>query len=60
METLFSCVQQVKQSTIDTGSILILIFANCQALCNVIEDYWTDHKSYILCYRDIDDWMICY
>ena len=44
METLFSCVQQVEQSTTDSGSILDLIFVNCQALCDVIEAYWTDHK----------------
>ena len=44
METLFSCVQQVEQSTTDSGSILDLIFANCQAVCAVIEAYWTDHK----------------
>ena len=31
-ETLFSCVQQVEQSTTDSGSILDLIFVNCQAL----------------------------
>ena len=51
METLFSCVQQIKQSTIDSGSILDLIFANCQAFCDVIETYWTDHK---LIYYAID------
>ena len=44
METLFICVQQVKQSATDSGSILDLIFANCHALCDVIETYWTDHK----------------
>ena len=44
METLFSCVQQVKQSTTDSGSTIDLIFANCQAPCDVIEAYWTDHK----------------
>ena len=32
METLFSCVQQFKQFTIDSGSTIDLIFANCQAL----------------------------
>ena len=44
METLFSCVQKVEQSTTDPGSILDLIFVNCQPLCDVIEAYWTDHK----------------
>ena len=44
METLFSCVQQIKQSTTDSGSILGLIFANCQAFRDVIEAYWTDYK----------------
>ena len=44
METLFSCVQQVEQSTTDSGSILDLIFANCQVVCDIIETYWTDHK----------------
>ena len=37
-------MQQVEQSTTDSGSILELIFANCPALCDVIEAYWTDHK----------------
>ena len=32
METLFSCVQQIKQSTTDSGSTIDLIFANRQAL----------------------------
>ena len=41
METLFSCVQQVEQSTTDSRSILNLIFANRQTLCDVIEAYWT-------------------
>ena len=44
METLFSCVQQVEQSTTDFGSVLDSIFVNCQALCDAIEAYWTDHK----------------
>ena len=44
METLFSCVQQIQQSTTDSGSILDLIFANCQAFCDFTEAYWTDHK----------------
>ena len=44
METLFSCGQQVKQSTTDSGSVLDLIFANCQAFCDFIAAYWGDHK----------------
>ena len=44
METLFSCVKQVKQSTTDSGSVLDLIFANCQALCDIIETYWAGNK----------------
>ena len=44
MESLFSCVQQVEQYTADSGSILDLIFVNCQALCDVMEAYWTDRK----------------
>ena len=41
METLFSCVQKIKQSTTDSEAIIDLIFAN---FCDVIEAYWTDHK----------------
>ena len=44
METSFRCRQQIKQSTTDSGSILDLIFSNCEAFCDVIEAYWTDHK----------------
>ena len=44
METLFRCRQQIKQSTTDSGSILDLIFSNCEAFCDVVEAYWTDHK----------------
>ena len=44
METSFRCRQQIKQSTTDTGSILDLIFSNCEAFCDVVEAYWTDHK----------------
>ena len=44
METLFICHQYIQQPTIDSGSVLDLIFANCDTLCNVIEAYWTDHK----------------
>ena len=56
MKTLFSCVQQIKQSTTDSGSVLDLIFANCQAFCDV-EVHWTDHK-HILCHRYIDVQMM--
>ena len=44
METLFRCMQQIKQCTTDSGSILELIFLNCEAFCDVVEAYWTDHK----------------
>ena len=44
METLFRCMQQIKQCTTDSGSILDLIFLNCEAFCDVVEAYWTDHK----------------
>ena len=44
METSFSSRQQIKQSTTDSGSILDLIFSNCEAFCDVVEAYWTDHK----------------
>ena len=44
METSFRCRQQIKQSTTDSGSILDLIFLNCEAFCDVVEAYWTDHK----------------
>ena len=44
METLFSCSQYIRQPTTDSGSVLDLVFANCDAFCDVIEAYWTDHK----------------
>ena len=44
METVFSCVQQIKDPTTDSGSILDLIFANCQVGHDILEAYWTDHK----------------
>ena len=44
METSFRCRQQIKQSTTDSGSILDLIFSNCESFCDVVEAYWTDHK----------------
>ena len=44
METSFRCTQQIKESTTDSGSILDLIFINCEAFCEVVEAYWTDHK----------------
>ena len=44
METSFRCMQQIKQITTDSGSILDLIFSNCEAFCDVVEAYWTDHK----------------
>ena len=44
METSFRCRQQIKQSTTDSGSILDLIFSKCEAFCDVVEAYWTDHK----------------
>ena len=44
METLLRTMQQIKQCTTDSGSILDLIFSNCEAFCDVVEAYWTDHK----------------
>ena len=44
IETSFRCRQQIKQSTTDSASILDLIFSNCEAFCDVVEAYWTDHK----------------
>ena len=44
METSFRCRQKIKQSTTDSGSILDLIFSNCEAFGDVVEAYWTDHK----------------
>ena len=44
METSFRSRQQIKQGTTDSGSILDLIFSNCEAFCDVVEAYWTDHK----------------
>ena len=44
METSFRCRQQIKESTTDSGSILDLIFSNCEAFCDVVEAYWTFHK----------------
>ena len=44
METLFRTIQQIKQCTTDSGSILDLIFTNCEAFCDAVEAYWTDHK----------------
>ena len=44
VETLFGCMQQIKQCTTDSGSVLDLIFSNSEGLCDVIEAYWSDHK----------------
>ena len=44
METLFRTMQQIKQCTTDSGSILDLIFSNCEAFCDGVKAYWTDHK----------------
>ena len=44
VETLFRTMQQIKQCTTDSGSILDLIFTNCEAFCDAVEAYWTDHK----------------
>ena len=54
METSFRCRQQIKQSTTDSGSILDLIFSNCEAFCDVVDAYWTDHK---LVYCAIDQYV---
>ena len=52
METLFCCSQYIQQPTTDHGSLLDLVFANCDAFCDVIEAYWTDHKL-IYCALDM-------
>ena len=44
METSFRCRQQINQIQTDSGPILDLIFSNCEAFCDVVEAYWTDHK----------------
>ena len=44
VETLFGCMQQMKQFTTDSGSVLDLIFSNSEGFCDVIEAYWSDHK----------------
>ena len=44
VETLFVCMQQIKQCTTDSGSVLDLIFSNSEGFCDVIEAYWSDHK----------------
>ena len=44
METLFNCHQCIQQHTTDSGSVLDLVFANCDAFSDAIEAYWTDHK----------------
>ena len=44
VETLFGCMQQIKQCTTDSGSMLDLIFSNSEGFCDVIEAYWSDHK----------------
>ena len=44
METLFSCHKCIQQPTTDCGSILDLVFANCDSFSDAIEAYWTDHK----------------
>ena len=37
-------MQQIKQCTTDSGSVLDLIFCNSDGFCDVIEAYWSDHK----------------
>ena len=44
IERLFSCKQYIHQSTHDSGSILDLVFSNCNGFCDIINAYWTDHK----------------
>ena len=44
VETLFGCMQLIKQCTTDCGSVLDLIFSNSVGFCDVIEAYWSDHK----------------
>ena len=43
MEALSNCHQCIQQPTTDSGSVLDLVFANCDVF-SVIETYWTDHK----------------
>ena len=51
METLLNCYQCIQQPTTDSGSVLDLVFANCDAFSDAIEAYWTDHKV-IYCASD--------
>ncbi|MCG8076810.1 MAG: AAA family ATPase [Candidatus Thiodiazotropha taylori] len=44
MQTQFGCQQLISKPTTDAGSLLDLLFANCQCSCDVVEAYWTDHK----------------
>ena len=44
IERLFSCKQHIQQSTHDSGSVLDLVFSNCNGFCDIIDAYWTDHK----------------
>ena len=44
IERLFNCKQHIQQSTHDSGSVLDLVFSNCNGFCDIIEAYWTDHK----------------
>ena len=44
IERLFSCKQHIQQSTHDSGSVLDLVFSNCNGFCDIIDTYWTDHK----------------
>ena len=45
----FSCTQKVDKFTTDSGSIIDLVFANCQLETDVIETYWSDHKIVHCC-----------
>ena len=44
IETLFISHKCIQQPTTDSGSVLDLVFANCDAFSDATEAYWTDHK----------------
>ena len=44
IERLFNCKQHIQQSTHYSGSVLDLVFSNCNGFCDIIDAYWTDHK----------------
>ena len=58
VETLFGCMQQIKQCTTDSVSMLDLIFSNSEGFCDVIEAYCSDHKL-IYCALDKQIFKCC-